>query len=68
MLAVRQRTFYFWVEIYCAITTALWFGGGQRTSTRGWYGVKCVILVPSSLGGLAHRSGGSLQEETEQDI
>ena len=28
----------FFVEIYCVVTTALeprWFGGGQRTSTRG---------------------------------
>ena len=41
-----------------------WFGGGQPTSTRGEYGVKCAVLVAVNvICGLAHRSGGSIEEK-----
>ena len=67
-----SKAFFFNVEIYCVITTALWSRDGSAVVSlhppAASMESSVRFLQPSSLGGLAHRSGGSLQEETALEI
>ena len=75
MIVIHKNLIVFNGEIYCVITTAHWSRDGLAVVSLEAYiqprlvwSQACGSCSRRPLEGLAHRSGGSLQEETELQI